>query len=266
MTLIPLYLRRLRSSTIYISYTIQPYKDLSLLLRIIYNYINNKLVLYIAIKALNDIAGLNSLVPTLLLENDSVITTPKELFKELDYIEIESLITGDTFKVLTYNLSIYKGRIFNLRLPYEKSRLVFAGHSDKEKKEILTQLILAIGPSLMASYGMHCELRDITQAYFKTYYNHHKDKLRMETSSYNLCLLITHEGMTTIIITNFAIPLVPLIIYMDLRSLYKCLVKLKSYEKREITEIRWINSKDNLVDTYIKKALNFTLKKLILYN
>ncbi|KAF1965002.1 hypothetical protein BU23DRAFT_585238 [Bimuria novae-zelandiae CBS 107.79] len=103
-------------------------------------------------------------------------------------IKIESLIAGDTFKVLTYNLSIYKGRIFNLRLvreikgkstqPYEKSRLVFAGHSDEEKKEILTQspiiqrmsqrLILTIGPLLMASYGMHCELRDITQAYVQS--------------------------------------------------------------------------------------------------
>ncbi|KAF1969222.1 hypothetical protein BU23DRAFT_653653, partial [Bimuria novae-zelandiae CBS 107.79] len=196
------------------------------------------------------------------LRVDSVIITLKELFKKLDYIKIESLIAGDTFKVLTYNLSIHKGRIFNLRLvreikgkstqPYEKSRLVFAGHLDEEKKEILTQsptiqrmsqrLILAIGPSLMASYGMHCELRDITQAYvqstdrltrtlfarplrelresfpprtifrvvrplygvaesglywFKTYHNHHKDKLRMETSTYNLCLLITHEGIIT---------------------------------------------------------------------
>ncbi|KAF1973896.1 hypothetical protein BU23DRAFT_580108 [Bimuria novae-zelandiae CBS 107.79] len=119
------------------------------------------------------------------LRVDSVITTPREPFKELDYTEMESLIAGGTFKVLIYDLSIHKGRIFNLRLvreikgkstqPYEKSRLVFAGHSDEEKKEILTQsptiqrmsqrLILAIGPSLMASYGMHCELRDITQAY-----------------------------------------------------------------------------------------------------
>ncbi|KAF2468419.1 uncharacterized protein BDR25DRAFT_231552, partial [Lindgomyces ingoldianus] len=45
---------------------------------------------------------------------DSVITTPKRLFKELDYIEIKSLIISSMFKVLLYNLLIYKGQIFNL--------------------------------------------------------------------------------------------------------------------------------------------------------
>ncbi|KAF1970959.1 hypothetical protein BU23DRAFT_472167, partial [Bimuria novae-zelandiae CBS 107.79] len=33
--------------------------------------------------------------------------------------------------------------------------------------------------------------------WFKTYYNYYKDKLRMETSLYDLCLLITHEGIIT---------------------------------------------------------------------
>ncbi|KAF2467720.1 uncharacterized protein BDR25DRAFT_233678, partial [Lindgomyces ingoldianus] len=45
---------------------------------------------------------------------DSVITTPKRLFKELDYTEIKSLIISSMFKVLLYNLLIYKGQIFNL--------------------------------------------------------------------------------------------------------------------------------------------------------
>ncbi|KAF2462516.1 uncharacterized protein BDR25DRAFT_249030, partial [Lindgomyces ingoldianus] len=40
---------------------------------------------------------------------DSVITTPRRLFKELDYIEIKSLIISCMFKVLLYNLLIYKG-------------------------------------------------------------------------------------------------------------------------------------------------------------
>ncbi|KAF2468383.1 uncharacterized protein BDR25DRAFT_231726, partial [Lindgomyces ingoldianus] len=45
---------------------------------------------------------------------DSVITTPRRLFKELDYIKIKSLIISSIFKVLLYNLLIYKGQIFNL--------------------------------------------------------------------------------------------------------------------------------------------------------
>ncbi|KAF2474427.1 uncharacterized protein BDR25DRAFT_215994, partial [Lindgomyces ingoldianus] len=44
---------------------------------------------------------------------DSVIITPKRLFKELDCTEIESLIISSIFKVLLYNLLIYKGQIFN---------------------------------------------------------------------------------------------------------------------------------------------------------
>ena len=196
------------------------------------------------------------------LRADGVITTPGEPFEESDRTEMDSLIAGGTFEVQSYDPSQHSGRIFNLRLvreikgkstqPYEKSRLVFAGHSDKEKEEILTQsptiqrmsqrLLLAIGPSLIASHGMHCELRDITQAYvqstdklmrtlyarppmemrdsfpprtifkvvrplygaaesglywFKTYHNHHKEKLKMQISSYDPCLLITHEGETT---------------------------------------------------------------------
>ncbi|KAF2008032.1 hypothetical protein P154DRAFT_419764, partial [Amniculicola lignicola CBS 123094] len=38
------------------------------------------------------------------------------------------------------------------------------------------------------------------------------------------------------------------------------------YKKREITEIRWINGKDNLVDVYMKKSLNIALETLILTN
>jgi hypothetical protein len=109
------------------------------------------------------------------------------------------------------------------------------------------RLLLSLGASLIATYKMHCELRDITQAYvqskdkllrtlyarppkelqdtfppgtilrvvrplygaaesglywFKTYHNHHKDKLKMKTSSYDPCLLITDEGQDTFGITG----------------------------------------------------------------
>ncbi|KAF2472642.1 uncharacterized protein BDR25DRAFT_220050, partial [Lindgomyces ingoldianus] len=45
---------------------------------------------------------------------DSIIITLRRLFKELDYIEIKSLIISSMFKVLLYNLLIYKRQIFNL--------------------------------------------------------------------------------------------------------------------------------------------------------
>lgn len=59
--------------------------------------------------------------------------------------------------------------------PYEKSRLVVQGFGDESKNEILTQaptiqrmsqrLILVLGPSLVKTYEMVGELRDIAQAY-----------------------------------------------------------------------------------------------------
>lgn len=201
------------------------------------------------------------------LRKDGIITTPGLPFEESDRTEIETLIANGIFEVLQHDLRKKYGRIFNLRLvrevkgkttqPYEKSRLVLAGHSDQEKESILTQsptiqrisqrLLLALGASLIATYGMHCELRDITQAYvqskdkllrtlyakppkeledkfplgtilrvvrplysaaesglywFKTYHNHHKNKLKMRTSTYDPCLLITNEGQEVFGITG----------------------------------------------------------------
>jgi hypothetical protein len=193
------------------------------------------------------------------LRQEGIITTAGRPFEESDRTEMDTLIANGTFEILRYDPNVQYGRIFNLRLvrevkgkttqPYEKSRLVLAGHSDEGKEEILTQsptiqrmsqrLLLSLGASLIASYNMHCELRDITQAYvqsadkllrtlyakppkelldafppntifrvvrplygaaesglywFKTYHNHHKEKLRMKTSSYDPCLLVTDEG------------------------------------------------------------------------
>jgi hypothetical protein len=201
------------------------------------------------------------------LRADGVITTPGAPFEESDRTEVDALIGNGIFKVEQFDLHKHTGRIFNLRLvrevkgknthPYEKSRLVFAGHSDEEKKAVLTQsptiqkmsqrLILALGATLIKSYGMQCELRDITQAYtqstdkllrtlyakppkdiahlfppnsvlrvvkslygiaesglywFKTYHNHHTKRLKMKVSSYDPCLLISHEGNETFGITG----------------------------------------------------------------
>ena len=121
------------------------------------------------------------------LRTDGVITTPGQPFEQSDRTEMDSLMANGTFEVLRYDPAKHTGRIFNLRLvreikgkttqPYEKSRLVLAGHSDEGKQEILTQaptiqrmsqrLILAIGPTLLVR-GMKCELRDITQAYVQS--------------------------------------------------------------------------------------------------
>ena len=109
------------------------------------------------------------------------------------------------------------------------------------------RLILALGATLSARWGMQCELRDITQAYvqstdkiqrtllakppkelqdtfpkdtilrivrplygaaesglywFKTYHSHHQYALRMKTSTYDPCLLITDEGQSPFGITG----------------------------------------------------------------
>jgi hypothetical protein len=37
----------------------------------------------------------------------------------------------------------------------------------------------------------------------------------------------------------------------------------QSYERKEITEIRWIDKKDNLANVIIKSTLNKALKKFI---
>jgi len=71
----------------------------------------------------------------------------------------------------------------------------------------------------------------------------------------------------------------PIIVYTDSYSLYECLVKLgttkekrlmidimalrQSYEHREITEIRWINGKDNPADAMTKSTPNKALEKFI---
>ena len=71
----------------------------------------------------------------------------------------------------------------------------------------------------------------------------------------------------------------PIIICTNSYSLYECLVKLsttkekrlmidimalrQSYERREITEIRWIDGKGNPADAMTKSTPNKALKKFI---
>ena len=74
------------------------------------------------------------------------------------------------------------------------------------------------------------------------------------------------------IVRQLDIPLPPIIMYTDSYSLYECLVKLRtikekrlmidimalrqSYERRELTEVRWINRQDNPADVMTKATPN----------
>ncbi|EFQ91980.1 hypothetical protein PTT_11032 [Pyrenophora teres f. teres 0-1] len=78
---------------------------------------------------------------------------------------------------------------------------------------------------------------------------------------------------------RLGISAIPLIVCTDSYSLYECLVKLgttkekrlmidimalrQSYERREITEIRWINGEDNPADAFTKASPNRALERFI---
>ncbi|KLU86938.1 hypothetical protein MAPG_05945, partial [Magnaporthiopsis poae ATCC 64411] len=129
-----------------------------------------------------------------MLRADGKITTPGAPFEESDKTEIDNLIAQGTIQIIKWDTRAHQHlRLWNTRLvrevkgktttkPYEKSRLVVQGYGDKEKEKLLTQaptiqrmsqrLLLALGPTLIGSYGATGELRDITQAYPQA-----KDKL-----------------------------------------------------------------------------------------
>jgi hypothetical protein len=82
-----------------------------------------------------------------------------------------------------------------------------------------------------------------------------------------------------IITERLGLPPTPLIVCTDSYSLYECLVKLgttnkkrlmidimalrQSYKRREIAEIRWINGEDNPADALTKAAPNCALEHFI---
>lgn len=77
---------------------------------------------------------------------------------------------------------------------------------------------------------------------------------------------------------RLGLPAIPLVICTDSYFLYECLVKLgttkekrlmidimalrQSYERLEITEIRWINGDDNPADAFTKTSPNRALERL----
>jgi hypothetical protein len=83
----------------------------------------------------------------------------------------------------------------------------------------------------------------------------------------------------TVIMKQLGFEKLPIIICTDSYSLYECMVKLgstkekrlmidlmamrQSYERRELSEIRWINGKDNPADAMTKSIPNKALQSLI---
>jgi hypothetical protein len=92
-------------------------------------------------------------------------------------------------------------------------------------------------------------------------------------------IAITINTTIKIITEQLGFPQTLIVVCTDSYSLYKCLVKLgstqekrliidimalrQSYKQREITEIRWIDGKDNSADTITKSTPNKALEKLI---
>ncbi|KAM4062026.1 cwf18 domain containing protein [Hirsutella rhossiliensis] len=131
---------------------------------------------------------------SLKLRSDGIITSPGDPFEESDNKEITDLVGRGVFQFERYDQMI-KG--INTK-PYEKSRLVIQGHNDFEKTTLLTQSptiqraypqsqTKLSGPFLQA--GVH---------WFRTYQQHHLEKLDMSTSTYDSCLLISNTGPDTL--------------------------------------------------------------------
>ncbi|KAH8755082.1 hypothetical protein F5883DRAFT_687434 [Diaporthe sp. PMI_573] len=85
-----------------------------------------------------------------------------------------------------------------------------------------------------------------------------------------------------IVTDQLGLPRIPLAVCTDSYSLYECLVKLgttkekrlmvdilalrQSYEKREISEIRWIHGDDNPADALTKSSPNKALERFVSTN
>ncbi|RDW58864.1 hypothetical protein BP6252_13340 [Coleophoma cylindrospora] len=92
-------------------------------------------------------------------------------------------------------------------------------------------------------------------------------------------MAVVMSSTIRMITEQLKLPTVPIIVCTDSYSLYECLVKLgttkekrlmidimalrQSYERRELTEVRWINGQDNPADAMTKANPNKTLERLL---
>ncbi|KAM4058411.1 cwf18 domain containing protein [Hirsutella rhossiliensis] len=158
---------------------------------------------------------------SLKLRSDGIITSPGDPFEESDNKEITDLVGRGVFQFERYDQMI-KG--INTK-PYEKSRLVIQGHNDFEKTTLLTQsptiqraypqsqtklsrtILTYLPTELQGKYPNGTIIRVIKPLYgiaeagvhwFRTYQQHHLEKLDMSTSTYDSCLLISNTGPDTL--------------------------------------------------------------------
>ncbi|KHJ33380.1 hypothetical protein EV44_g3879 [Erysiphe necator] len=96
---------------------------------------------------------------------------------------------------------------------------------------------------------------------------------------HDIDIAIAISTTLSMIIKKIGIQQIPIVICTDSYSLYECVVKLGStkekrlrinimtirlsYERRELSEIRWINGNDNPADAMTKGNASKALKSLI---
>ena len=97
--------------------------------------------------------------------------------------------------------------------------------------------------------------------------------------TYGIDMTFSINITLTVIMKQLGFEKLPIIVCIDSYSLYECMVKLGStkekrlmidimamrqlYERRELSEVRWIDGKDNSADAMTKSTANKALQSLI---
>jgi len=164
----------------------------------------------------------------------------------------------------------------NTEAPYEKSRLVVQGYGDKEKHEYLTKsptiqrcsqrLLLALTPSLhkaghtdadehtlreIKKFCHQCQTHDSAPRRFKFTLKDDRE------FNYEIVVDVMYlEGKPVLHVVKLGTT--------DEKRLMVDILSLRqSYERREITEIRWISGNDNPADALTKASPNRALESFL---
>jgi len=92
-------------------------------------------------------------------------------------------------------------------------------------------------------------------------------------------MAISISTTLNMVISKLRLPNIPTIVCTDSLSLYECMIKLgttrekrlmidimairQSYERRELSEVRWIDGDSNPADAMTKANLNKALERLV---